>query len=105
MSTKENNEVVVEKIENDKDAKCEIKGTKRSAEDKTDDVKKARKEENGADSEGEELEEEEEEGADCEEDDEEELPEGDEEELEGEEDDEEDVEGEEGVVEEEEEDA
>lgn len=35
MSTKENNEVAVEKIDNDKaagDAKCEIKGTKRAAE-------------------------------------------------------------------------
>lgn len=33
MSTKENNEVAVEKIENDKgDAKCELKGTKRAAE-------------------------------------------------------------------------
>lgn len=35
MSSKENNEVAVEKIENDKgaaDAKCELKGTKRAAE-------------------------------------------------------------------------
>lgn len=33
MSTKENNEVAVEKIDHDKgDAKCEIKGTKRAAE-------------------------------------------------------------------------
>lgn len=35
MSTKENNDVAVEKLENEKnaaDAKCELKGTKRSAE-------------------------------------------------------------------------
>lgn len=35
MSSKDNNEVAVEKIENDKsaaDAKCELKGTKRAAE-------------------------------------------------------------------------
>lgn len=34
MSTKENKEVAVEKLENDKsaDAKCELKGTKRPAE-------------------------------------------------------------------------
>lgn len=35
MSSKENNEVAVEKIDNDKaagDAKCELKGTKRAAE-------------------------------------------------------------------------
>lgn len=35
MSSKENNEVAVEKIENDKagsDAKCDLKGTKRAAE-------------------------------------------------------------------------
>lgn len=33
MSSKENNEVAVEKIDNVKgDAKCEIKGTKRAAE-------------------------------------------------------------------------
>lgn len=48
-------------------------------------MKKARKEENGAGSEGEELDEEEEEGVEGEEeDDEEELPEGYDEELEGE---------------------
>lgn len=53
--------------------------------DKAEEVKKARKEENGAGSEGEDVEEEEEEGADPEEDDEEEdIPEGEEEELEGE---------------------
>lgn len=53
--------------------------------EKADEVKKARKEENGAGSEGEELDEEEEEGVEGEEeDDEEELPEGYEEELEGE---------------------
>jgi hypothetical protein len=37
MSSKENNEVAVEKIDNDKsagDAKCELKGTKRAAEEK-----------------------------------------------------------------------
>lgn len=35
MSSKENNEVAIDKIENDQnsgDAKCEIKGTKRTAE-------------------------------------------------------------------------
>lgn len=32
MSTKENNEVVVDSIDSEKDAKCEIKGTKRAAE-------------------------------------------------------------------------
>lgn len=35
MSSKENSEVAVEKIDNDKgagDAKCELKGTKRAAE-------------------------------------------------------------------------
>lgn len=48
-------------------------------------MKKARKEENGAGSEGEDIDEEEEEGAEGEEeDDDEELPEGYEEELEGE---------------------
>lgn len=53
--------------------------------DKAEEVKKARKEENGAGSEGEDLDEEEEEGVEGEEDDEEEeLPEGDDEELEGE---------------------
>ena len=67
------------------DAKCELKGTKRAAEDKTDDAKKQRKEENGANSEEEDIEEEEEEGAEGEEeDDEEDIPEGDDEELEGE---------------------
>lgn len=53
--------------------------------EKTEEVKKARKEENGAGSEGEDIDEEEEEGVEGEEeDDEEELPEGYEEELEGE---------------------
>lgn len=53
--------------------------------DKVDEAKKARKEENGAGSEGEDIDEEEEEGVEAEdEDDEEELPEGYEEELEGE---------------------
>lgn len=34
MSSKDNNEVAVEKIDNDKsaDAKCDLKGTKRAAE-------------------------------------------------------------------------
>lgn len=55
-----------------------------SFQDKTDDVKKAKKEENGANSE-EELDEEEEEGTEEEEDTgEEEIPEGDDEEIEGE---------------------
>nr|CAD7261389.1 unnamed protein product [Timema shepardi] len=52
MSSKENNsEVAVDKAtENDKaggDAKSEVKGTKRPAESKSEDVKKQKKEENG----------------------------------------------------------
>ncbi|KAF4530502.1 hypothetical protein B566_EDAN017519 [Ephemera danica] len=84
MSSTENNaEVAVEKVKenNDKpaaDAKAEIKGTKRPAEEKGDDVKKQKKEENG---EEEEVEDEEDvEGEEEEE--EEEIPEGEEEEEE-----------------------
>lgn len=51
MSTKENNEVAVEKVtENDKasaDAKCDIKGIKRPVEEKNEESKKQKKEENG----------------------------------------------------------
>nr|CAD7444415.1 unnamed protein product [Timema bartmani] len=86
MSSKENNsEVAVDKAtENDKaggDAKSEVKGTKRPAESKSEDVKKQKKEENGE--EDEDVEDEEDvEGE--EEDEEEELPEGDEDLDEGE---------------------
>jgi len=74
-------EVAVDKTENnDKaggDAKAEVKGTKRAAEEKGDDVKKAKREENGED----EVEEEDEEDVEGEEEEEEEdIPEGEEEE-------------------------
>lgn len=55
-----------------------------ASQEKTDEPKKARKEENGANSDGEELEEEEEEGVEEEDTGEDEIPEGDEDEIEGE---------------------
>uniref|UniRef100_A0A1D1Y883 CCD97-like C-terminal domain-containing protein n=1 Tax=Anthurium amnicola TaxID=1678845 RepID=A0A1D1Y883_9ARAE len=110
MSTKENNsEVAVDKVteNNDKpsgDAKAEVKGTKRPAEDKTEDPKKHKKEENGDDEEeieeDEDVEGEEEDEEDelqGEEDDLDEAEEEEEEEEETEEEKEEKKEGQEGV--------
>jgi len=71
-------EVAVDKVENNDggDAKAEVKGTKRQAEEKADDVKKARTDENG---EEDEVEDEEEDVEGEEEEEEDDLPEGEEE--------------------------
>ncbi|CAG4999400.1 unnamed protein product [Parnassius apollo] len=113
MSTNENNsDVTVDKVEDKKtgEAKSDLKGAKRAAEDKVTEAKKARKEENGGGDDEAHSEEDDLEGeGDGEEEDDEEVDEGeeDEEELEeGEEDDLEDEEVEEELLgEEEEEDA
>jgi len=97
MSSTENSEFAVpEVVADEKEVSKEIKGTKRPADEKITDAKKAKKEENGAAPEDEEDADGEDEEIDGEDEEEYDLPYGEEEDLDGEDDDEDEIGAEEG---------